>query len=113
MVDIVGSVGPEEVPQDGGKAFGVWTGLAHQVIEAHEQGKVLVVKVGDRAEYKKMVNGMSERLRVAGYARRFVTRDEPDGGVQAWLRLEDSSRPSNNGLVSVAPANRRRRRGER
>jgi hypothetical protein len=112
MVSIVGRVTPNEVPEIGtAVGFGVWTDLARQAIAAYQQDEVLVVTCADRTEFKRMVNGMSETLRKAGYMRRFVSQDMPDKSVQVWMRLVERTSPQPNGsTTSVAPANRRRRR---
>jgi hypothetical protein len=95
---VTGAVKPDEVPRAIGTAFGVWTSLATRVIEAHERGEVLTVVCDNRDEYRKMTNGMSERLRMAGYRRRFVAIDEANGNVRVYLQLEE--RPS---TITVAP----------
>jgi hypothetical protein len=89
MVEIVDSVAASLVPTPARSVKGVWTGIARQAIDAHKRGEVLVVVLADKAEYKKMVNGMSEALRLQSYSRRFVTETGEDGKVKAWLVLED------------------------
>ena len=106
---ILGSVRPEDVPRGvGTNRSGTWTTLARQVIEAHEQGQVLEVTVADRAEYKRLVNGMAEVLREAGYSRIFTAIDEPDGSVHAYLQLRDKLGKTTS--VVVQPIRRPRKR---
>ena len=102
---------PEEVPAGRAATFGLWTGLANQAIQAYEKGEVLVVKVKDRAEYKKLVNGMSEKLRQEGFARNFAAVDEPDGSVKAYLRLSEKDPPAGVGARTNGTSSRPRRRG--
>jgi hypothetical protein len=103
---VVGSVERDKVPQTEKAVFGVWTGLTKQAIDEYRRGHVLTVKVADQAEFLKMRNGMSERLRRAGFSRQFVTVEEPDG-LLVYLQLVESTA---NGLPSVAPPPPRRRR---
>lgn len=106
---VVGSVKPEEVPDLPKANKGVWTSLALKAIEAHRRGEVLVVTCANRDEYKRMRNGMAEKIRLAGYARSFtaVNAEEPEDGVRVYLGLLDKA-PGRNG--SVAPPNLRRPR---
>ena len=105
-MEVLGSISPDEVPEGEIRAMGTWTILAQQVIQAHRAGKVLVVKVKDRAEQKRMVNGMSERLRQNGYARQFTSVNEPDGKVTVYCKLADPQPAS----VVVSPLKRPRKR---
>jgi hypothetical protein len=106
-VKIEGTVSPDEIPESGLKGIGVWTGLAVEAIEAHHQGKVLVVAFQDHVEFKRARNGMAEKLRLAGYGRQFTTIDNPDGSVKAYLRVHElQPAPS----VVVQPLARPRRR---
>lgn len=97
---VVGSVSPDEVPRTGETTFGLWTSLAMQAIDEHKKGRVLTVKVADQAEYKKLGNGVAEKLRQHGYARRFAAVKEEDG-ILVYMQLEPSKRTQN--VVSVAP----------
>lgn len=105
-MEIVGTVMPQEIPQTKIKILGQWTGLAVQAIEAAEQGRVLVVKVADREEYKRMVNGMSEKLRYAGYSREFAAVDEADG-VRVFCKLRQ--KPAQVSVVTQPIARPRKR----
>lgn len=104
---VVGRVKPEEVPLGEKAVFGVWTGLAEQAIAAHANGEVLVVSLENRDEFKRMSNGMAERIRLAGYSRRFTAVDEPDGSVKVYVDMV-AKEPDN--VTSVAPPNRRPRK---
>ena len=104
-MEILDSVDPNEVPDVGTKPQGVWTRLAAQVIEAHRQGKVMVIKAKDRTEHKRLINGMSEKLRQAGYSRQFTSVDNADGSVTVYCQLTDL-----RGTVVVQPIRRPRRR---
>lgn len=107
-MEIVGSVDPEEVPQDQTtRAFGVWTGLAVQAVAAAAKGKVLVVMLQDRDEFKRMRNGIADRLRYLGYSRSLVTEDQPDGRIKVWLQLVPRA---DTATVVVQPMRRPRRR---
>jgi hypothetical protein len=107
-VKIAGDVAPDEVPLLPGANMGQWTGLAKLVIEAYEQGRVLVVMAADKAEYRRMINGMSEVIRQRGYSRRFVTVDEPEG-VRVYCRLLEKQPPA-RATVVVRPLKRQRKR---
>lgn len=99
-MEVIGTVAPSEVPAVAPMP-GRWTNLARQAIAAHQKGQVLVVKVKDRAEYKRMVNGMSDAFRRAGYGRSFSAIDEQDGSVRCYLQLNDSPRHTKSAQNSV------------
>ena len=105
---IEGTVDQDKIPESKRQTFGLWTGLAIQAIEAHEQGKALVVTFENRDEVKRAVGGMAEKLRVAGYGRDFVSTDNPDGSVKVFMRLREVNRRAPS--VVVQPIARPRRR---
>jgi len=108
-MEVVGSVDPSEIPHGMVHAAqGVWTRLADQVMEAHQQGKVLVIKASNQQEFKRMRNGMAERLRKAGYSRSFTAVDEPDGSIKIYCQLVDIR--SQGVSVVKGPVGRPRRR---
>lgn len=106
-MDILDSIDASEVPDTGRPRFGVWTGLAQRAIADHDQGKVTVIRLNDRTEYRRMANGTADTLRKAGYKRRFVPVDNPDGSVTAYLQLEAKQingrahRPARSGIRAV------------
>lgn len=109
--EIVGTVSPEEVPRDHTPArHGVWGQLLMQVIDAYKQGKLVVVKVPNRAEYRRMRNGMAERTRQMGYSQRFLPVDNDDGTVTVYLGLEARETPSPNVSVLDRPLTRPKRK---
>lgn len=105
-MEIVGKVTQADVPLTGKKSSGIWTNLARQMIETHMQGQVLVVRVADNEERKRMVNGTAEVIRHAGLSRSFTTVNDPDGGMRVYCQLIDREPAS----VVVKPLKRPRRR---
>ena len=87
-MEVVGKVTQAEVPQGRKKAFGVWTALARQIIDAHMQGEVLVVKVANADERRRMANGVSEVLRLAGFSRSFTTVEDGEG-LRVYCQMTD------------------------
>lgn len=88
-MEIVGSIAPEEVPENARRAprTGVWSSLARRCIADHEDGRVTVVKVADQDELAKLRNGTAEALRKAGYGRRFSVEALRDG-LKVFMEIE-------------------------
>ena len=100
-MEIVGTVTPDEVPEGKRRTRqpGVWGLLCARVVEEHEHGRIVVVRLKDEKEYKTMRNNLGPRLRAAGFKLRPVIveqKDELRVFLELALREDAATAPVNS-----------------
>jgi len=83
-MEIVGTVGPDDVPRiERNPVRGQWTGLAARAAHEHSKGRILVVKLKDEDELKKLRNGTLSWLRANNLRLNPVVVHDQNGAEQS------------------------------
>jgi hypothetical protein len=84
---IVGSVTPDEVPQDHRRQPSLWEGLAARAAQDHEDGRVTVIKTTDEKEISRIRHNLQVPLHRQGLSARPVVVRSENGEIRIFLEL--------------------------